>query len=568
MNAAYDLVVRNGTVVDGSGGEPYKADVAVIGARIAAIGPDLARGAQEIDASGRLVTPGFVDIHTHYDGQVTWDQRMRPSSGHGVTTVIGGNCGVGFAPCRPEQRDMLIQLMEGVEDIPEVVLVDGLPWNWETFPQFLDSLAERQYDVDVGLQVPHSPVRVYAMGQRGADREPATSDEIATMRALVAEGVRAGAFGVSTSRSLAHRTRRGDLAPSLDANEAELQGLALGLKDAGAGVFQLIPDMPGNPDVEFALMRRLVEASGRPLSFTLLYTPKEYAVLLAEQQPAEAPIRGQVLARPMGQLFGLDLSYHPFSLNPSYRPFSDLPLAEKVAALRDPSLRARLLQETAEDSNPYVLNAVTRDWEIYRLGSPPNYMPEKEDGATEQAQRLGVSRRELLYDWLLEDEGRAILFQPAAPSFLNNSMETTESLFSHPSTVIALGDGGAHYGILCDASYPSTLLIDVARDRRYGKVTLAWVINALTRRPAESIGLLDRGLIAEGLKADLNVLDLDKLHLHAPEVARDLPGGGRRLSQPADGYDATIVSGCITYREGRPTGALPGRLVRRGQLAA
>ena len=561
----YDLVIRGGTVVDGSGGEPFKADVAVSGGVIAALGEVAAAGVEEIDARGRIVTPGFIDIHTHYDGQATWDERMTPSSNHGATTVITGNCGVGFAPCRPGQRDMLVKLMEGVEDIPEVVLTDGLAWNWQTFPEYLDILEARRFDVDVGTQVPHSPIRVYVMGQRGADREPATEAEISEMRRLVAEAVNAGAFGVSTQRFVNHRTRAGEIAPSVDARDAELEGLAAGLRDAGGGVFQIIPAMPGEPEVEYALMKRLVAASGQPLSFSLIpRTWETYMRLLREDQPAEASIRAQVFPRPMGLLFGLELSCHPFSLNPSYRAVVDLPLAQKVEALREPDLRARLLAEAPADPNSALVDLLNRPREVFRLGDPPNYAPTPDEGATAQAARLGVSPRELIYDWLLEDGGHSLLFQPGS-NYIGGKIDATAEMMKSSSTLLALGDGGAHYGMICDASYPTTLLSEWVRDGRHGGLSLAWTVNQLTGAPSEAVGLLDRGRIAVGAKADLNVIDLPRLHLHAPRVTRDLPGGGRRLRQRADGYDATIVSGLVTYRDGEPTGALPGRLLRRGR---
>ena len=565
---AYDLIIRNGMIVDGSGGEPFAADVGIRGDRIVEIGTIAGRGAEEIDAKGRIVTPGFIDLHTHYDGQATWENTLQPSSGHGVTTVITGNCSVGFAPCRPSERDILVKLMEGVEDIPEVVMTEGLPWNWETFPDYLDALEQRQFDLNIGTQIPHSPVRVYVMGQRGADREDATADDVARMRAIVAEGIRAGAFGVSLSRFINHRTRAGKSVPSYGAAVEELVGLASGLRDAEGGVIQIIPAMPAEAQDEFDVMKLLVQASGRPLSFSMIPPVwEEYMRLMKEEQPTEAPIRSQIFPRPMGFLFGLDLSFHPFALCPSYRAIENLPLDQKVKAMRDPEVRARLLAETPDDPNPFVLAIVTRPREIYRLGNPPNYVPQAEDGATEAARRLGVSRPELLYDWLLEDEGRAILLQPAS-NYIDGKLDATAEMMRAPTTLLALGDGGAHYGMICDASYPTFVLSYYARDKHYEDFSVPWAVNAMSRKPAEAIGLDDRGLIAVGMKADINVIDLPNLRLHAPLVVRDLPGGGRRVRQLADGYDATIVNGRVTYRNGVATGVLSGRLLRRGQDTA
>jgi N-acyl-D-amino-acid deacylase len=571
MTATYDIVIRGGVVHDGLGGAPREADVAVKDGRIAEVGKIAASGAEEIDARDRIVTPGFIDIHTHYDGQATWEPRMQPSSWHGVTTVIGGNCGVGFAPCRPSERDLLMKLMEGIEDVPELVMIDGLPWAWESFPQYLDYLAEQQFDIDVGMQIPHSPIRVYVMGDRGARREAATVEDIGQMSALVEEGVRAGAFGVSTSRFLMHRTRAGEMAPSIDAAEAELMGLAAGLRRAEAGVFQIIPAMLEQPDGEYALMRRLAEASSRPLSFTLMAQAnprdgwKRYLDLLEHDPPRQGAIRGQVYPRPAGILLGLDLSFHPFCLNPSYRPLAKLPLAERVKAMRDPQLKAKLLSEEPQDPNPFILRQVQLDRPLYLLGDPPQYEPSPEDELGRVAERRGLSKAEMIYDVLLSDEGRAILYSPAA-NFPDDSLDGVGELLRHPRTVIALGDGGAHYGMICDASYPTFLLTHWSRDARpERRFDMAEAVRKLTSEPAAAIGLSDRGAVTVGRKADLNVIDVEGLRLHRPAPVYDLPSEGRRLRQRAEGYCASVVSGQITYRDGEPTGALPGRLVRRGQ---
>ncbi len=571
--ATYDLVIRGGEIHDGSGAPGFVGDVGITGDRIMAIGVLEGDGAEEIDARGQIVTPGFVDIHTHYDGQATWEHRMTPSSGHGVTSVVMGNCGVGFAPCRPHQHDLLVKLMEGVEDIPEVVMTAGLPWNWETFPEYLDALAARQLDIDVAAQLPHSALRVYVMGERGARREAPTADDLAQMRELTTEAIKAGALGVTTSRNLLHRTRAGELAPSLNSPEDELLALAHGLRDAGAGVYQLIADIFGEAKDEFGLMRRVAEAAGRPLSFTLLQMAtgdengwRDYLRALEDANAAGVTITGQVYPRPVGLLFGLDLSFHPFSLHPSFRPLADLPLADKVAALRDPAMKARLLAESPADTNPFFLQIVEASTASYVMGDPPVYDPDPEDRIDRQAQRLGMSPAERAYDLLLENDGRTILFLPGA-NYRDSNLEAAREMCLHPNTVLGLGDGGAHYGVICDASFTTFFLEKFVRDAAPGMaVALPVAIKALTDAPARAVGLCDRGRLAVGYKADVNVIDLAALRLHAPSMARDLPAGGKRLRQEATGYRVTVKSGVVTYRDGVPSGALPGRLVRGAQV--
>ncbi|MEY2884649.1 MAG: hypothetical protein RL490_2373 [Pseudomonadota bacterium] len=573
--ADFDLVIRGGEIHDGLGNPGVIGDVAISGDRIVAIGQVAGTGAEEIDARGRIVTPGFVDVHTHYDGQATWEQRMTPSSGHGVTSVVMGNCGVGFAPCRPHQHDLLVSLMEGVEDIPEVVMTAGLPWNWETFPQYLDALAARQLDIDIAAQLPHSALRVYVMGERGARREPPTDADLSEMRRLTTEAVRAGALGVTTSRNILHRTRAGELAPSLNSPEDELLALAAGLRDAGAGVYQLIADIFGEAEDEFALMRRVAAAAGRPLSFSLLQMAtgdedgwRKYLRALEAANADGLTIRGQVYPRPVGLLFGLDLSFHPFALHPSFRPLADLPLADKVAALCDPALRARLLAESADDPNPFFMQIVAASTAAYEMGNPPVYDPAPEHRLDRIAEREGRSPADVAYDLLLKDDGRNILFLPGA-NYRDGNLDAAREMCTHPDTIIGLGDGGAHYGLICDASFTTFYLTHHVRDAAPGKaVPLASAIRALTDTPARAVGLADRGRLAPGYKADLNIIALDRLVLHAPTMARDLPAGGKRLRQLADGYAVTIKSGVVTYRDGEPTGALPGRLVRGAQAVA
>ncbi|WP_422034128.1 N-acyl-D-amino-acid deacylase family protein [Reyranella sp.] len=570
MAASYDLIVRNGTVIDGTGAEPREADVAIHDGRIAAIGDIDGSGREEIDARGFAVTPGFVDIHTHYDGQVTWDDRFSPSSGHGVTTVLMGNCGVGFAPCRPEDRDTLMNVMEGVEDIPELVMREGVPWNWQSFPDYLEALSKRQCDIDFATQVPHAPLRVFVMGKRGVDREPASASDMAEMAKLVQEGLDAGALGFSTSRSLFHRTPDGALTPTITAGEEELAAIARGMRRAGKGVIQLLDDFADTTAegaTEFAMLRRLVELSGRPLSFTLLdlsLYPGRWQTLLREIERAHRdglPIRGQVAARPVAVLYGLELSFHPFSTCPSYREVEGLPLDAKLARLRDPALKAKLLQEQPTYRNPQMLAFMRSVANMFMLGDPPDYTPPADQRLDARAAKLAITPLELAYDLLVSGDGRTILFHPGA-NYTDCSDANMASMLRHEHTVMALGDGGAHYGLICDASYTTHALTYWTRDRKGERWPLPWAIQQLTDVPARAVGLGDRGRLQVGYKADLNVIDLDRLKVSAPRPVHSLPGGGRRLEQKAEGYVATIVSGDVTYRAGDFTGARPGRLVR------
>ena len=574
----YDLIIRNGVIVDGSGKPAFTGDVAVSGGKIAAVGKVEGSAKQEIDADGKLVTPGFVDIHTHFDGQATWENRMSPSSNHGVTTVLMGNCGVGFAPCRPHQRDMLVKLMEGVEDIPEVVMVDGLPWNWETFPDYLNALEKRELDVDVATQVPHSAVRIFVMGERAARHEPPTAEDLEQMRTLVKEAIEAGAFGVTTSRNMMHRTRAGELAPSLYSEFDELCALMDGLVEANAGVFQMIPAPSNDAGEEFALLRGLAEHGKRPVSFTLLDVPNQpgpgwHAMLRGLEQARQdgLQMRGQVAPRPVGMFYGLDLSLHAFSSHPSYKAIAALPLAERVAKMRDPQFRSQLLSESPEDSNPVTLALIdafraTSEWEDGR----PNYEPDRASRMEARAQAAGLSLQEYAYDRLLQDEGRRMFYLPAA-NYTEGNLSAVREMLGHPDTVMALADGGAHYGLICDSSFPTYFLQRWARDAaEHERIELPKAIAELTSKTAATVGLTDRGLLAPGMKADINVIDFDRLQLRVPEIVYDLPAGGKRMLQKVDGIVATIVNGRITYRNGEHTGELPGRLVRRSamQLAA
>lgn len=575
MSHAFDIVIRSGTIVDGSAGPLKMADIAIVDGKIARIGQVQERGKEEIDATGKLVTPGFVDIHTHYDGQVTWEHTLKPSSNHGVTTVITGNCGVGFAPCKPEQRDTLVRVMEGVEDVPEIVMTEGLPWNWETFPEYLDSLAKREYDIDFATQIPHSAIRVYVMGERGERREPATAQELRQMTDIVREAIEAGAIGVSSSHHLGHRTVAGELAPSVGSADQEVLALARGLREANAGVFQMITDgYYGGSDAgaQMDLLRSIAETAGRPVSYSLLQKApylrlhEDMLALMRQVRAQGLDIQGQVFPRPVGLLFGLTLSFHPFRFHPTYQAIHDLPLAQRVAELRKPEVRAAILSEKPEHTNPIFITIVSGYDNAFSLGDPPNYEPAPEDLLHARAKALGVSTAELAYDLLLENEGNAVLMSPSS-NFAEGNFDAIEQMLFDENTLIALGDGGAHYGMICDSSYPTTMLTHWVRDRQGRRMPLEQAVHRLSRKNALAVGLADRGLIAEGLKADINIIDFDRLKLHAPQPVHDLPGGGRRLMQQSEGYAATIVSGRITYRDGVPTGARPGRLVRNRSAA-
>jgi len=565
MKDALTLVIRGGLVVDGTGGAPYEADVGISGTRITAVGRISDRGVEEIDARGLLVTPGFVDPHTHYDAQVMWANHITPSSCNGVTTALVGNCGVGFAPCRPEQRDMLVRLMEGVEDIPEPVLTEGLPWDWQSFPEYLDRLDARRFDLDVATQVPHAALRVFVMGERGAAREPATEADRAEMARLAAEGIRAGALGFSTSRTLNHKTVDGQPTPTLDAAEEELAAIARAVGATGAGWLQVIDDFDEAIEPEFAMLRRLVALSGRPMTTTILERdskPREWRRLLemiADANAAGLKMTGMVLTRPTGILLGFEISQNPFVECPSWAEIAHLPFPARLAALRDATFRARLLDETPSD--PALARRLRRWDRIFPLGDPPDYEPPADRSIGAEARRAGVDPAALAYDRLLENDGRTILYRPLS-NYAHGTLDTVREMMAHPNTLLGLGDGGAHVSILCDASAMTYGLTHWTRDRASGRFPVEWMVRRLTWDNARALGLDDRGVIAPGRKADLNVIDHGRLRLHAPEVVYDLPAGGRRLMQRADGYVATIVSGETVFRDGASTGRLPGRLLR------
>ena len=570
----YDLVIRNGLVYDGTGADPIAADVAVTDGRIAAVGPNLPPGREEIDAAGKIVTPGFVDIHTHYDGQAIWDSHLAPSAWHGVTTAVMGNCGVGFAPVKPQDRNKLIELMEGVEDIPGPALHEGLNFTWETFAEYLDALDAKPRDIDICAQLPHAALRVYVMGERALALEDANAQDIAQMRRLTEEAMRAGAFGFTTSRTISHKTLAGDPTPSLRAQEDELLGIALGIKDAGTGMIEMVSDW-NTPDVEteFAMVRRIVEASGRPLVFSLGQRhdrPEAYKKLLAFSDQAAADghaIRPVFPPRPIGILFGLLGSQNPFAGTPTYKTIAHLPAAERAAAMRQPAIRAAILAEDPyEGSNFPLLRRLTYE-RMFAFGEPLNYEPPADQAITAIAAREGRTAAEVAYDMLTSDDGKNFIFAPLV-NFADYTLNASHEMLSHRNTIVGLSDGGAHVGFISDGSFPTFLLTYWGRDRATGRFPLAELIRRQTSDTAQAVGLHDRGIIAPGMKADLNVIDYDRLALERPVMKFDLPAGGRRLLQPATGYTATIKAGQVTYRDGVATGALPGKLVRGPQAVA
>lgn len=565
--SAYDMVVRGGTVVDGSGGDIVEADIAIKDGLIAAVGVGLDSGDEEIDAAGCLVTPGFVDVHTHYDGHVTWENRLSPSSYHGVTTVVMGNCGVGFAPCKPSDRDGLIRLMDGVEDIPFPVLAEGLPWTWESFPEYLDVIASREFDMDVAGYLPHAALRVYVMGERGVNREPATQEDLEKMCLLLGEALDAGAMGIATSRTLFHRSSDGRPIPTLDASGDELQALARVLREKGKGVFQIVEDLH-EPSRDFSALVDIARVCQRPLTFTVGTAndgPFHWPELLEDLELANADgvvMKGQVLPRAIGMLLGHELTLNPFYTTATYQKLQALPLSERLVQLRDPQVRAQILSEPPDPDPALVLGRAVRTFDyMFVLGDPPNYEQPWELSIAGRAQAKGVSPEELAYDLLLEGERGSALYL-AIGNYADGNLDAVGAMLAHPHMVPGLGDGGAHSATICDGSYSTFALTHWARDRQRGRLPLADIVRRLSHSAAQLMGFTDRGLLEVGKRADINVIDFDRLSLHAPQIKYDLPSNGCRLIQRATGYVATLVNGVPVYRNGEATGALPGRLVR------
>jgi N-acyl-D-aspartate/D-glutamate deacylase len=561
----HDVVIRSGTLIDGTGADRRTGDLAIDGGVITAVGAVDGRGREEIDADGAIVTPGFVDIHSHYDGQAVWDQRLAPSSWHGVTTVVMSNCGVGFAPVRAADHDRLIELMEGVEDIPGTALHEGITWGWESFGDYLDALDGRRFDIDLAAQVPHGAVRLYVMGDRGARGEPATADDIAGMADVVREAVEAGALGFTTSRTRNHRSSRGEPTPSLRAERGELVGIAEALGALGRGVLQVVSDF-GDFDDEFGTVRAMAESSGRPVSISVAQSPAapdQWRRLLDAIDHANRDglvMTGQVAPRPVGILLGLELTLNPFLGCEAYRDIAALPLADRVRALRDSEIRERV---TAVADGGGFLDAFDR---MFLLGDPPDYEPGPDASIAAHAARAGRPPAEVALDLLLADDGHGLLYLPFL-NYADGNLDPTHDMLANDHTVPGLADGGAHVGTICDGSFPTTLLTLWGRDRPRGRFALEYLVQRHCRDTARTVGIHDRGVLAPGYRADVNVIDFDRLRLAPPEVRYDLPAGGRRLLQRAEGYLHTFVAGRETYRAGEATEALPGRLVRGAQPA-
>jgi N-acyl-D-aspartate/D-glutamate deacylase len=568
---AHDIVIRGGTIVDGTGGPTYVGDIAIDGEVIAAVGGDIGRGRREIDASGTIVAPGFVDLHTHYDGQAIWDSRLEPSTWHGVTTVVLGNCGVGFAPVAPHHRDQLIDLMEGVEELPTETLRAGLDWEWSSFPEYMDAVDRRGHDTDIATQIPHAALRLHVMDTRCLTGEAPTEEDLALTTQLVEEALYAGALGFSTSRTANHRSATGDTTPTLHAPQVELLAAAEGLRRAGRGVLQAISDFD-DLDAEFELLQSMVRHSGRPLSMSILAKrsrPGQWRELLdrIERSNEEGlAILGQVSPRAIGALIGLELSMHPLEPNPVFREIAGLPLADQAAAMLQPGFRERLVEAAFAQRGELVLEGRSECdlTQVFELGDPPNYEPPPSESIAARASRSGCLPEDLLVERLAANGGTNVLYLPAL-NYVSGNLDDAREMLVHPYTVPGLSDGGAHMGHICDASFPTTLLAHWARDRERDQLDLSFVVRAQSARTAAALGLHDRGILAPGYRADLNVIDHEGLTLHHPEVRHDLPGGALRVVQRVDGYLHTFLRGVETQSGGEPTDELPGRLVRGAQ---
>jgi N-acyl-D-amino-acid deacylase len=579
-----DVVIRNGTVVDGTGAPARRADVAIEGGRIVAVGDDIPKGRRELNADGLLVTPGFVDPHTHYDGQATWDPLLAPSSHHGVTTVAMGNCGVGFAPVAPDRHDWLIAMMEGVEDIPGTALHEGLRWDWESFPEYLDALERQPRAIDVGTHLPHAALRAFVMGERGADPgEHPDEQQLGEMARLLEQGLEAGAIGVSTSRTERHRTSTGENLGTLRAREPELLALASVLRATGKGVFQFLSDSYRTTNdafaaSEFALITEFARASGRPVSYTVqqdIEAPDRWRDLISLAGSLQAEgldVKAQVAPRPIGVLLGLEASANVFTPARAYGKIARLPLAERIAALGDPDRRTRILEGHATLTSGADAFAgysfFGRFDDMYVLDDPPNYDLDRSQSLGATARRLGRDPREYAYEVQLQRGGKQLIYAPLF-NFVGGNLDVVHEMISSPVTMFGLSDAGAHCGQICDGSMTTSYLTLWARDRdgMDGR-PLESVVHQISQRPAAHFGWLDRGVVAPGFLADLNVIDLEHLECSSPEIAADLPAGGRRLLQSARGYTWTIKRGTVTFDDGAPTGELPGTLIRGAQASA
>jgi N-acyl-D-aspartate/D-glutamate deacylase len=580
-----DLRIDGATVVDGSGAPPRVADVGVAGGRIVEIGRVSSAAHEHVQADGAWLTPGFVDIHTHYDGQASWDQTFSPSIHHGVTTVVMGNCGVGFAPLRPGGQQALIELMEGVEDIPGVALAEGVPFNWQSFPQFMDALDALPHSLDFLVQVPHDPLRMAVMGERAVAREAATAADIAAMRELLRQALQAGAVGFSSGRSDNHRTARGQETPASEASAAELAGIAGAFEGLAHGVVQMVSDfdlMRGEErfDAEFDLVEVLARASGRPLSMSWLQRDPGGTQWQRMRERVDAavaqglPLYLQCAARGIGVVNGLDTSFQPFMGFPGFKEIAHLPLHERAAAMREPVRKARILAEKSErlagDGTPIppLVDILLARIELiaarmFPLDEAPNYEPEVTQSFYVRAKQRGVSALEALYDHLAQGDGTSLIYFPIF-NYNEGNLDVVAQMLAHPRALAGLSDAGAHVGTVCDASFSTFMLTHWVRDRSHGRLPLETAVHMLSSRNADYLGLRDRGRIAVGQRADINLIDPSRLHVGSARVVRDLPAGGRRLLQKARGYLATWVAGEKVLADGEITPARPGRLVRAG----
>lgn len=570
----HDIVIRGGTIVDGTGAPAAVGDVAIDGGRLAAVGGKAGPARRDVRAEGRLVTPGWVDVHTHYDGQATWDPVLAPSSWHGATTILFGNCGVGFAPVRSEHHQALIDLMEGVEDIPGIALAEGLKWDWESFPEYLGALERLPRAIDVGAQLAHHPLRVYVMGERAIRREMATADDILRMARLAEDAIRAGAFGFTTSRTDQHKTPAGELVPGRYAEHEELVAIGDALGRAGRGTFGMLSDFD-DEGAEFAWLERIAEKNGLPLWFLLTdrsSDPDRWRRLMDGVRAARArglPMSAQVAGRPVGLILGLTTSLNPFALREAFAELARLPAAEQLKRLREPEMRRAILAESASERLMALLPPLSRQiatrWDrMYLLGDPPDYEPPQERSIAAMAAKAGQTPQEFCYEYLTGGDGGRMLYFPVT-NYVHGDLGVVHEMVTDPHTVLGLSDGGAHCGVICDASLNTFMLTHWVRDRGRGeRLPLEFVVKRQTSETADFFGFRDRGRLAPGMKADVNVIDFDVLRLHHPHMVYDLPAGGRRLVQRVDGYDMTMVSGVPVFERGEDTGARPGKLVRAG----
>lgn len=571
----YDLMIKGGTIVDGTGNEPRVADIAVTGDRVAAIGYNLGEAERVVDATGLLVTPGFVDIHTHYDGQATWDAEVAPSSGHGVTTVIMGNCGVGFAPAAPDRHDWLIGLMEGVEDIPGSALSEGIQWNWETFPEYIDALEAMPRAVDVATQVPHGAVRAYVMGERGAANEPPTESDIENMAKIVEEGLRAGALGFTTSRTAFHKSVDGELVPGTTATPEELLGIGRAMGRAGHGVFEIASDMQPQWN-EFEWMGQLSRETGLPVSFTAGQSPlkemtfTEQLQRMREQNDKGARIVAQVALRGIGVILGWQTTFHPFSFKPSWQSIAHLPWAEQLQQLRDPQFKAKVLAEDSiypDNDLQALAKQLTSAFMLqYELADDFNYEPGPQQTIAYLAEQAGMAADEFAYDLMTRENGTGFIYFPLL-NYMDGNLNFLEEALSSDDCVNSLSDGGAHCGTICDAAAPTFMLQHWVRDRKGFRLSLPQAIKRQCSDTARLYGLNDRGILAPGYLADINIIALEEIGMSKPWIAHDLPAGGKRLLQTSKGYRATFKSGVQTFADGNYLHKTPGGVIRGPQAA-